>query len=91
MTLWSIFDLLKKQDELTLLQKQSEDPRLWEDAIRAQGLMKRLAELRDEIDLWNNLKKKIDDTAELIAMDDPSFEAEIIPEIIIGFAPGSFR
>ncbi len=81
MTLWSIFDLPKKQDELTLLQKQSEDPKLWDDSNRAQGVMKRLADLRDEIGLWNNLKKKIDDTAELVAMEDPSFEAEITTEI----------
>jgi len=43
--------------------------------------MKRLADLRDEIDLWNNLKKKIEETAELAAMNDPSFENEITAEI----------
>lgn len=43
--------------------------------------MKRLADLREELDLWNNLKKKINDAAELAAMNDPSFEGEIIAEI----------
>ena len=81
MTLWSIFDLVKKQAELVNLQKQSEDPKLWDDTNRAQGVMKRLADLREEIDLWNNLKKKIDDAAELSAMNDPSFEKEITAEI----------
>ena len=81
MTLWSIFDLVKKQIELVNLQKQSEDPKLWDDTNRAQGLMKRLADLREEIDLWNNLKIKIDDAAELSAMNDPSFEKEITAEI----------
>ncbi len=81
MTLWSIFDLPKKQSELSALQKQSEDPKFWDDPTRAQGVMKQLADLREELDLWNNLKKKIDDTAELAAMNDPSFEAEITAEI----------
>jgi peptide chain release factor 2 len=81
MTSWSIFDLPTKQEELALTQKQTEDPQIWNDPIRAQGVMKRLADLGEEIDLWQGMKKRIDDAEELITMNDPSFENEIVQDI----------
>ncbi len=42
--------------------------------------MKSLADLREEINLWNSLKKRIDDTLELSQMEDPSLDAELSAE-----------
>lgn len=43
--------------------------------------MKKLADLRDEIDLWSKLEKRVKDAAELSAMGDASFEPELMSEL----------
>jgi peptide chain release factor 2 len=42
--------------------------------------MKNLADLRDEIDSWENIQKRIQDTLELAEMDDESLLAELETE-----------
>ena len=42
--------------------------------------MKNLADLREEINLWNSLKKRISDTLELSALEDPTFNDELVAE-----------
>ena len=43
--------------------------------------MKQLSELRDEIDSWRKLEKRIRDSLELAEMDDESFRLEIEKEV----------
>lgn len=43
--------------------------------------MKKLADLRGEVDSWKRLQKRIDDTAELAEMDDESLYAELENEV----------
>jgi peptide chain release factor 2 len=62
------------------LQKKSEDPNLWNNPSQAQTLMKNIADLRDEISLWQTLNKKISDTLELAQLDDPSLLEELTAE-----------
>ncbi len=42
--------------------------------------MKNLADLKDEINTWNSLSKRITDTLELSLMDDPSMDEELTAE-----------
>ena len=65
---------------MTELQKKSEAPDLWGDPQQAQTLMKNISDLRDEINLWRDLEKKIDDTLELTQMEDPSLQTELEAE-----------
>jgi peptide chain release factor 2 len=65
---------------LAELQKKTEDPHLWDDPAQAQNLMKKMADLRDEITLWQTLNKKIADTLELAQMEDPSLLEELTAE-----------
>ncbi len=78
---WSVFDLGNKQLQLEELQAKSEDPHLWDDPQQAQKVMKSLAELKDEINLWKSLEKRITDTLELSMMDDPSMDGELTTEV----------
>ncbi len=55
--LWCIFDLPAKEVELQELQKKSEDPALWDVPSEAQRTMKRLSDLRSEIDGWKSIQK----------------------------------
>jgi peptide chain release factor 2 len=43
--------------------------------------MKKISDLRDEIDLWRNLEKRITDSLELAQLDDPALQAELETEI----------
>jgi peptide chain release factor 2 len=80
MTLWSIFDFSTKVIELQDLTKQSEDSTIWADPTQAQVLMKKISDLRAEVDQWNHLKQKTDDILELARSGDVEFEAEILTE-----------
>ena len=62
------------------LQKQSEDPHIWDDPRNAQQIMKNLSELKDEINLWGSLEKRINDTLELSSLNDPSLDEELQKE-----------
>jgi peptide chain release factor 2 len=43
--------------------------------------MKNLADLRDELNLWKGLEKRISDTLELAEMEEPSLQAELEKEV----------
>ncbi len=76
-----IFDLAKKEAELEQLQKKTEEPDLWNDAEAAQRLMKKISELRDEIEPLRSLQRRAQDALELAEMGDESLRAELEPEV----------
>jgi peptide chain release factor 2 len=78
---WSIFDLPQKEVKLAQLQKESENPGLWNEPEHAQKVMKQFAELRDEIEGWRKLEKRVGDSLELADMGDDSFRSELENEI----------
>lgn len=80
MILWSIFDFSKKKSDLSLLERQAEDPALWDDPARAQQIMKKLAALREEVQEWEKLQKRIADLLDLAQMEDESLLPEIEQE-----------
>ena len=77
MIFWCIFDLPEKQLELSKLEKESEDPNLWEDQEHAQKVLKKIVELREEIEGWEKFTSLIQDTKELAEMADESFRQEL--------------
>ncbi|GIV66225.1 MAG: peptide chain release factor 2 [Bellilinea sp.] len=81
MILWSIFDFANKKSELELLEKQAEDPALWDDPVHAQQLMKKLSALREEVQEWEKLERRITDLLDLAQMEDESLLPEIEQEV----------
>lgn len=63
------------------MEKQAEDPALWENPAHAQQLMKKLASLRDEVQEWEKLEKRITDLLELAQLEDESLLPEIEQEM----------
>jgi peptide chain release factor 2 len=53
---------------------------LWNDPEKAQGIMKRLSDLRDEVEGWRKLENRINDSHELAEMNDESFRPELEKE-----------
>ena len=74
---WCDFDFASKEAELAKLQKQSEDPALWDDPENAQRIMKKLASLRDDVDGWQILRQRTHDALELASLEDESLHSEL--------------
>jgi len=77
MTLWSIFDFSEKEKELDALEAKSEDTTIWDDPTQAQTLMKKVSDLRSEVEQWRTLERKTRDFLELAASGDSDLETEI--------------
>ena len=77
----SIFVLPAKEKELQELQTKSEAAGLWDDYNAAQLVMKRMAELKDEIKGWNALEYTIQSSLELAEFEDESLRPELTAEL----------
>jgi peptide chain release factor 2 len=78
--LWSIFDWDKKQSELSDLNKSSEKEEFWVDNKSAQLTMKRISDLKDEINFWENLNNSIKTYFDLSLSGDESMRADLESE-----------
>ncbi|MBT6151388.1 MAG: PCRF domain-containing protein, partial [Chloroflexi bacterium] len=78
---WCGFDLPKLESQLSTLEKKSEDPHLWDHPNQAQKLMKKISDLRFELNTWHQLAQRIDDSKELAELNDESLRPELEPEI----------
>ncbi|MFZ6020928.1 MAG: peptide chain release factor 2 [Chloroflexota bacterium] len=74
-------DFAKKKSELEQLEKQAEDPTLWDNPARAQQLMKKLSSLREEVHDWEKLQQRIADLLDLAKMEDESLLPDIEQEV----------
>ena len=81
MTLWCVFDLTQREDELSSLEKIAESPDIWDNPEKAQAIMRKISRLRDEINGWNQLKNRIDDALELASLEDESMRGDIENEL----------
>ena len=70
----------EKEQELADLEKQSEDPAIWDSPTEAQQLMKRAASLRHRIQEWQSLVQRLSDARELAEMEDESLRPELEAE-----------
>jgi peptide chain release factor 2 len=77
---WCGFDLPGKESKLAALEKESEDPKLWDNPQYAQKLMKKISRMRNEIEDWKKLAQRLSDARELAEMDDESLRPELEPE-----------
>ncbi len=66
--------------ELADLEKQSEDPAIWDDPQSATKLMKKIAALRGRIECWQTLTQRLSDARELSELGDESMRAELEAE-----------
>ncbi len=74
-------DIDKKLAELEGLNKELEDPHVWDNSENAQKLSKKQAKLKLMVEPWVMLKQKIDEASQLARMDDDSLLNEISKQI----------
>jgi peptide chain release factor 2 len=78
---WCIFDFPKRESELAALQSQAASNDLWNNPEQAQVIMKKLSEIRDDVEGWRKLEKRIADTLELSEMGDESMRPDLENEL----------
>jgi peptide chain release factor 2 len=78
---WCIFDVAAKEKEIAGLEERSAKPDFWQDQTEAQGVMRRLAELKKVVERWRGLERKIADIAELISLESDEGGASLDTEI----------
>nr|WP_226991003.1 peptide chain release factor 2 [Melioribacter roseus] len=80
-----MFKLEEKEKEINEIRKLSEAPDFWSDQKRAQSLLQKSKSLQNWVDLWNELKEKVDHIEEFVelvkAEEDESFITEIDKEL----------
>jgi peptide chain release factor 2 len=79
---WSIFDLPEKKSRLSELEKLAENPGLWENREKAQGILKKIVDLRDEINDLEKLKLQITDSHDLALLGDESIRSDLEKELV---------
>ena len=50
------------------LEKRAADPAIWEDNRKAQGVMRRMAELKEEMDAWTSIEARAAELGDLLAL-----------------------
>ncbi len=80
-----IFDFARKQERLTEVVRELEQPEVWNDPERAQNLGRERAQLEQVVNTLVELDSQLDDTRELLELvaeeDDESGLAEVLDEI----------
>ncbi|MEW5957999.1 MAG: peptide chain release factor 2 [Chloroflexota bacterium] len=80
-----VFDLADKVKQAEALEKETGDPNFWNDQREAQAKMRHLSDLREEVDTWQGLSRRIKDALDLIDMaaaeEDDSLLAELSDEV----------
>lgn len=78
--LWLSFDMDKKNQEIKKLETEMSQVNFWNNKDAASKLVENLGELKTLTNSINNIKKDLDESLELIAMDvdlDASFEGSV--------------
>jgi peptide chain release factor 2 len=69
--------IVELHTELTNLRKASEQPDFWNDSTAAQIVMQDIAKLEARVRPWLDLKKALDDSSELLELNDASLQPEL--------------
>ena len=67
-TSWCDFDFANDEARLAQLEDQSAAPGFWDDAETARAKMQELASVRDRVETWRGLHRRVQDAAELIEL-----------------------
>ncbi len=70
-----------KENELTQLEREIAAPDFWDDPAHAQQVSKRAANLREQVEEWRGLERRLRDAVELVGLGDESLRADLEAEI----------
>lgn len=73
--------MVEEERELLALERQAAEPDFWQDASSAQEVMQTLSGLRDEVELWKSLQRRVADAMELLDLAELDEDESLIREI----------
>ena len=76
-----VFDIAIKIEKISELEKLTTDPRFWDDSPKAQGIMRQLTRLREEVTIWQNVSGQLLDAQELAELGDDELFDELEIEV----------
>ena len=82
----AIFDLDKKQSEIEKLEGRTAQPKFWDDPEQAQKVLRKLTRIKESVEPWLNLGKKLEDLGIFLELaseeeDNGSYKEEIRTEL----------
>ncbi len=82
---WCVFDIAGKEKTVQALEKESGQAGFWDDTQQAQAKMRRMADLREQVETWPRLAQRVQDALDLVEMaleaEDDSWQAELSAEV----------
>lgn len=92
----TVFDFPKLKAEIKGLEAESKEPNFWDDAQHAGQIQKKLSDLQEEVDLWEGMKKELEELQELekLAESDTKLEREIegrLKQLVVKYEKEEFR
>lgn len=75
-----VFDIETKSEQLAALEKQTRAPDFWDDTPKAQGLMREMTQLRDQVSIWQEMSSKLTEARELAELDDDELRDPLLEE-----------
>jgi peptide chain release factor 2 len=76
-----VFDLAAKQQRVTSLDARALEPGFWNDQRAAQKVVREAQGLREEIELWTGMEKRVADLEELTVLLEDTPDAETEAEV----------
>ncbi|HZP25524.1 MAG TPA: PCRF domain-containing protein, partial [Dehalococcoidia bacterium] len=75
------FDVPTLEREISRLESVSSQPEFWNDTQDAQRVMRRLADVRADVDAWRSLEARVRDLSDLLDMAEAEGDDSILSEI----------
>ena len=80
----SLFDIIKLQEELKALEKQTLEPKFWDDQKKSQQTLGKMKSLKRKCNKYKEIEKEIDNLKELTDLVNIEPDEEMAKEIIKG-------
>ncbi|HXG42308.1 MAG TPA: peptide chain release factor 2 [Dehalococcoidia bacterium] len=74
-------DIARLEREARELEARAADPHFWDDPQEAQRLMRRLADLRGQVETWRGLESQLRDLTELLALAQADGDSRLLEEV----------
>lgn len=81
-SIWDESGFAIREEKLTVLTKQLEDPTIWQDNLKAQEVSKQQSKLKASVKPWLEIKNKLSELSELATMNDESLKTEIQKQLL---------
>lgn len=76
-----VFDVAAKETRIAELEEKITEPDFWNNSFEAQGVMRELTRLREQVVVWQTIGKSLTDTLELAQLGDDGLYDELSSEV----------